>query len=312
MIACFRYIEAVAGTGAPILITGETGVGKELVARAIHDVSRPGAPFVALNAAGLDDHTFSDTLFGHRRGAFTGADTPRNGLVREADSGTLFLDESGALPPASQVKLLRLLQEHEYFPLGSDIPQLSDARIVASSNRDLADLVRSGDFRPDLYYRFRTHEVRIPPLRERKEDLPVLLAHFLATSAERLGTKAPTPPDSLIPLLATYDFPGNVRELEAMVFDAVTNHRGGVLSMKIFLEAIEGGRPGAPRPLSTASDAATPFSEMRVIPTLKESADLLVTEALRRSSGNQSLAARLLGITPSALNQRIKKQGLQQ
>lgn len=308
MISRFRYIEAVATTGEPVLITGETGVGKELVARVVHALSRPDGPFVAVNAAGLDDNAFSDTLFGHKKGAFTSAHERRDGLIKGASGGTLFLDEIGDLGPSSQVKLLRLLQEHEYFPLGSDLPLLSDARIVAATNRNLEELVEADKFRMDLYYRFRTHQADIPPLRERIEDLPLLVDHFLEKSASGLDKKKPTPPSELLALLSTYDFPGNVRELEAMVFDAVSNHDSGILSMSVFKSHIARRNQGKSLAASPAISGDTPFASLKILPSLKEVSDLLVDEALLRSKDNQSLAAQLLGISQPALSQRLKKR----
>ncbi|MEJ2200464.1 MAG: sigma-54 dependent transcriptional regulator, partial [Desulfuromonadaceae bacterium] len=172
MHAIFKYLEAIINSPEPVLITGESGVGKELIARAVHRLARPKGPLVALNVAGLDDTVFSDTLFGHFRGAFTGADKIRAGMIDQARGGVLFLDEIGDLSPESQVKLLRLLQEGEYFPLGSDIPKQSDARIVVATNQDLKQLQAEGRFRKDLYYRLMVHHVHIPPLRDRKEDIP--------------------------------------------------------------------------------------------------------------------------------------------
>lgn len=310
MLALFRYIEAVAATGQPILIAGETGVGKELFARAIHDTSRLKGAFVAVNAAGLDDQAFADTLFGHKKGAFTGADERRDGLIKQAAGGTLFLDEIGDVPSSSQVKLLRLLQEREYLPLGSDVAQLSNARIVASTHRNLGALMSQEKFRADLYYRFRTHQIVVPPLRERKEDIPLLLDHFLESAAKQLQKSKPTPPAELVSMLATYDYPGNIRELEAMVVDAVSNHQSGVLSMSTFESTISAENTARGRGQSASShiEKDSPYARLRVLPSLKEASDQLVAEAMRRSKGNQSLAARLLGVSQSALSQRLKKQ----
>ncbi len=165
MRGIFKYIEAIAATPLPVLITGETGVGKELVARAIHNLSQRRGEFVAVNAAGVDDNLFADTLFGHIKGAFTGADKPRRGLIEQAADGTLFLDEIGDLRIESQVKLLRLLQEGKYYSLGSDMPKMSDARLVAATHQDLAALQSAGQFRKDLYFRLQAHHIHIPPLR---------------------------------------------------------------------------------------------------------------------------------------------------
>ncbi len=226
LLAIFRYVEAVAPSGQPILICGETGVGKELVARAVHTASGVAGEFVDINVAGLDDTMFSDTLFGHRKGAFTGAEREREGLIAKAASGTLFLDEIGELSPSSQVKLLRLIQEKTFYPLGSDLPKKAAARIVVATHQGVQTLIEEGKFRKDLFYRLSTHQITIPPLRERMEDLPLLLDQFLVKSGNFLGKKGPAGPPELGTRLATYSCPGKVRELESMVFDAVAQHRG--------------------------------------------------------------------------------------
>jgi DNA-binding NtrC family response regulator len=304
MRTLFAYVEAVARSPQPLLVTGESGVGKELVARAAHALSGCPGKLVAVNVAGLDDAVFADTLFGHVRGAFTGADQPRRGMVEEAADGTLFLDEIGDLSVPSQVKLLRFLQEGEYFPIGSDRPKRVKARVIAATHQDLAAKERAGTFRRDLYYRLRTHRVRVPPLRERKDDLPLLLDHFLDEAARSLGKKKPTAPRQLAPLLATYDFPGNVRELRAMVFDAVSLHKDRVLSMDAFVEAI--GRKAEAAPAGDLAADANPFSGADRLPTFDEALELLVREAMARAGGNQTLAARLIGISQPALSKRLK------
>lgn len=189
MRARFQYLEAVAPSNQPILITGESGVGKELVAQAVHTLSAKGGPLVSVNVAGLDDNVFADTLFGHVRGAFTGAENIRKGMIETAAEGTLFLDEIGDLSSASQVKLLRLLQNGEYYPLGSDQPKQMTARVVVATHADLEAKMAAGEFRRDLYYRLYSHHVHLPPLRDRKEDLPLLLEHFLTEAAFKLGKK---------------------------------------------------------------------------------------------------------------------------
>ena len=246
MQALFRYVEAIARSPQPVLITGETGTGKELMARAIHRLAAPRGDFVAVNVAGLDDQVFSDTLFGHMRGAFTGADRPREGLITRAEDGTLFLDEMGDLAAVSQVKLLRLLQDGTYYPLGADRPRQSRARVVVATNRDVVQDVHAGTFRKDLYYRLRAHHVQIPPLRARRDDLPLLITHCLAKAATAFCKPVPTVPLALYQLLHTYAFPGNVRELEAMVFDAVARHPGGSLALAGF-QGRHGVRATPPR-----------------------------------------------------------------
>jgi len=308
MHAIFSYIEAVALSTEPLLILGESGVGKELIARAAHTLSGCRGQLVSVNVAGLDDAVFSDTLFGHMRGAFTGADQTRRGMIEEAADGTLFLDEIGDLSIASQVKLLRLLQEGEYFPLGSDRPKRLKARVVVATHQNLLLKQENGSFRRDLYYRLCTHMVHVPPLRERKGDLAPLLDHFLEEAARSLGKKKPTPPRELLQLLATYSFPGNVRELKALVYNAVSVHRDRVLSMDTFLKTVV--RPEAKLNPPAISAERNLFAGLEHLPTFGEAAELLVEEAMSRANGNQTIAARLLGISQPALSKRLKLRGI--
>ena len=306
MHSIFKYVEAIANTSQSVLITGETGTGKELIARAIHELSGRGGEFIAENVAGLDDTMFSDTLFGHRKGAFTGADHPRLGLIAQAAEGTLFLDEIGDLKASSQLKLLRLLQEQCFYPLGADQPKQSSARIVVATNRDIQQCVERGDFRKDLYYRLRAHHIRIPPLRERKYDIPLLIQHFINKAALTLGKHPPTYPPELERLMKNYHFPGNVRELEAILFDAVTRHKGGTLSIQSIRDSV--GLEISLEEKQTLNKTGTEvmielFSKR--LPTLKEMEHYLIVEALRRADGNQRIAAEMLGLTRQALNKRL-------
>jgi len=312
MLGVLRYIEAVAQSSQPVLITGESGVGKELVARAVHRLANNDGPWVAINVAGLDDNMFSDTLFGHVRGAFTGADQIRSGMVEQAAGGTLFLDEIGDLSAASQVKLLRLLQEGEYLPVGSDRTKRSRARILVATNQDLSVLQHQGTFRKDLYYRLCAHQVHVLPLRERRDDLPILVNHFLEEAAASLGKRRPTPPPELLTLLATYSFPGNVRELRAMVFDAVSQHEAGKLSMGTFKKAMGDNESQATNTLSASPIGSNPssLSFPERLPTIENAVNQLVVEAVRRSQGNQGIAAGMLGISRQALSKRLKKNPL--
>jgi DNA-binding NtrC family response regulator len=310
LLAVCKYIEAVAVSREPVLIAGESGVGKELAARALWRLGAPAGPWQAVNVAGLDDNVFADTLFGHVRGAFTGAEQTRSGLIEQANGGMLFLDEIGDLSLPSQVKLLRLLQEGEYHPLGSDKAKKANVRIVVATNQDLEARADAGQFRRDLYYRLKAHHVCLPPLRQRREDLPLLLDHFLDEASAAFGRNKPTPPAEIFDLLGAYHFPGNVRELRAMVYDAVSQHQGGKLSLRAFRRVI-----GPPHAGGTMSAAALPpaadcaplirFAER--LPTLRQAGELLVAEAMRRARGNQSLAARMLGITRPALAKRLHK-----
>jgi len=258
---------------------------------------------MAVNVAGLDDQAFSDSLFGHVRGAFTGAERNRDGLIEQAAHGTLFLDEIGDLSPSSQIKLLRLLQEREYFPLGSDRPRRSRAHIVCATNRDLAEMQEAGTFRKDLFYRLCAHQVEVPPLRERRGDLPLLLDQFLREAADALGKKVPTVPKELVDLLGAYDFPGNIRQLRSMIFNAVGVHQRGQLSLETFRAVINNRDEPGLRILTNEMSLTAPGR----LPTFEECAQQLVAEALRRANGNQAAAAGLLGISRQALNKRLHK-----
>jgi DNA-binding NtrC family response regulator len=297
MRTLFQYLEAIAKSAEPVLITGETGVGKELLAQAVHRLSARTGRFVAVNVAGLDDTLFSDTLFGHKRGAYSGALGTREGMVAGAAGGTLFLDEIGDLAQASQVKLLRLLQDGQYYPLGSDVAKRSNVRVVCATNAELAERIRSKAFRSDLYYRLSVHQVEVPPLRERQEDIPALLGHFIEEAAAELEKGTPGIPGELLVLLANYHFPGNVRELRAMAYDAVARHQSGpILSMSSFRKGIRAQREG---PAATHSAPNTRFA------TLKEAEAQHIREALRLAGGNQGIAATMLGISRPALNRRL-------
>lgn len=308
MLRLFKYIEAVAPTEHPVLITGETGVGKELVAKAIHRASGRSGPFFGVNIAGLDDNVFSDTLFGHVKGAFTGAENVRKGLVETAGSGTLFLDEIGDLNQQSQVKLLRLLQEHEFYPIGSDTARHCGARIVAATCKPISMLAGGDAFRKDLYFRLRTHHVNIPPLRERKDDIPVLIQYFVGSAAAQQKKAAPVISQDLLKLLETHSFPGNVRELQSMVFDAMSLQAGGKLQLSTFRNRI-GDQVFSDRTVTseisvTASSNQLAFPEK--LPGLKQFTKLLIAEAMKRAKGNQTTAAAMLGITRQALGHRLK------
>jgi DNA-binding NtrC family response regulator len=306
MIALMQYLEAIALSSEPVLITGETGTGKELLAQAVHKVSKRRGSFVPVNVSGLDDQMFTDTLFGHVKGAFSGADQRRGGLLAQADGGTIFLDEIGDLCETSQIKLLRLLQEREFYPLGSDTPSRTDARVVAATNRDLRGLVQSGAFRQDLYYRLFAHQVKIPPLRDRHGDLALLLDRFLHDAAMAFEKKKPTCPPELCSYLEAYSFPGNVRELRAIVFDAVARHGHGVLSLDSFRQAIGSEYKATP----SLSDPSKKSIVLRCcqeerMPTLDEAEAVLIAQALDLAHGNQGVAATYLGISRNALNKKL-------
>lgn len=306
MRAIFQYAEVIAKSRQPVLITGETGVGKELMANAIHRLSEVKGDFVSVNVAGLDDAMFSDTLFGHKKGAFTGAEQQRDGLIGKAAGGTLFLDEIGDLSPHSQVKLLRLLQGQEYYPLGSDVLKFTDARIILATNHNLRQLMEQKKFRRDLYYRLCTYQIDIPPLRERLEDIPLLLDHFTTEAALSLGKAKPVPSPEIAALLANHDFPGNIREFRAVVADAVARHKSGLLSLQHFPGLIR--RPlSEPAPAPRMDEHDDPLSSLfGRFPTLMEIEEYMVSEAMKLANGKQSVAASLLGITRQGLYKRIR------
>lgn len=308
MKSIFKYIEAIAPSPKTVLITGESGTGKELIARAIHKLSRKNDKFVPVNVAGLDDTVFSDTLFGHKRGAYTGADTERKGLIEQASGGTLFLDEIGDLDTTSQLKLLRLLQEGEYYPLGSDKSEKSTANIVAATNADLKSMLDSGKFRNDLYYRLISHHINIPPLRERLDDIPLLVDHFIAEAANAFSKQKPTVPKEINTLLSTYYFRGNIRELQSMIFDAIGLYESGILSLNYFREYIKNHSRQSDNMYVNINTSNQVLSYSDRIPTLKEAEDFLISEALKKAKGNQSIAADILGVNQSTLSRRLKKK----
>jgi len=304
MRAIFQYIEAIASSRQPVLITGETGVGKELLARAVHSVSGVSGPFISLNAAGLDDFMFSDTLFGHKKGAFTGADSKRDGLISAAAGGTLFLDEIGDMNLASQIKLLRLLQEREYYRMGSDLLLKSDARVVAASNMDFTVLRAAGKFRNDLYFRLCAHEFRVPPLRERLEDVAPLVNYFVSSIAQEQKKQVPAVSPGLIDSLSQCSFPGNVRELYNQVHHAVTCNEGHMLEAGDFA-----GIKPVPVRTPPLTDAKNPLMAVfGKFPTVFQVEEYLIAEAMRLTGGNQTAAAEMLGLARPTLNKRLKQE----
>lgn len=324
MRAVFHYMEAISNSGEPVLITGETGVGKELIAQGLHELTQRSGKLISVNLAGLDDNAVSDTLFGHKKGAFTGANQERKGLISQAAGGTLFLDEIGDLEPASQIKLLRLLQERLYYPLGSDTPVSMDANIVAATHRDLSHLIETGDFRQDLFFRLSVHHIKIPALRERREDIPLMTLHFLEEASQALGQETIIAPPELFQLFATYNFPGNVRELRALVLDAAAQHHfGQILSLNVFRDTIAERRASQTKKPHTPLDPSQTFdnpeannsqnqktqftSAHEQLPTLKEAERNLIAQAMQQANNNQGIAAALLGISRTALNRRLSR-----
>lgn len=306
MRGVFQYAEVISQTRQPILITGETGVGKDLMAHAIHKLSGLPGEFVTVNVAGLDDFTFSDTLFGHHRGAYTGADKSRDGLIQKATNGTLFLDEIGDLNLSSQVKLLRLLQSQEYYPLGSDMLKSSNARIVVATNHDVGRLIAEGKFRKDLYYRLCAYQLDVPPLRERTDDIPLLLKHFVKKTARAFRRDVPVIEPQLAEKLATYGFPGNIRELQAMVDDALARNIDGLLTTESFPcigQLRKGSGASSSIHMETTEALCRLFGKF---PTIDEVADCMVTAAMKVAKRRRGVAAIMLGISRQALYRRLK------
>lgn len=302
----FQYIEATAPSIQPVLIVGERGTGKKLFARSIHEVSGRKGPFVSVNAAGLDDELFNQTLFGHVKGTRSGAQETGTGLIEKAAGGTLFINEINALSDSSQMKLLRLLQENTYYPAGGDEQKKSYARIIVAADNELAGVVSEDLFRKDLYYRLNSHRIDIPPLRKRTGDIPLLVLHFIKKTAILLKKNRPAPPPELFDLLSNYHFPGNVRELEAMVFNAVKKHKTGILSTRSFRQAITLERSKDSMSHPTEKD----YNHIRLeisgrLLTLREAEEILINKAMEKSNNNQRLASEMLGITRQALNKRL-------
>jgi DNA-binding NtrC family response regulator len=309
MTAVFKVIETLAASRQPILVTGETGVGKELIAEAIHKCSGLKGQLVTVNAAGLDDTMFSDTLFGHRKGAFTGATENRVGLIEQAKGGTLFLDEIGDLCSASQIKLLRLLQQNEYYRLGSDVLHKSDARIIAASNGNFRELVAANTFRSDLYYRISAHSLMIPPLRQRREDIIPLTEHYVQVAAEAVKKSPPALSRNLRQALVRYSFPGNVRELVNRVNHAVTYNRTGVLGLEDF--------PGIDLYSTLTKDIVRKVGNGQFLlsgtfesfPALADMEGLLVDAAITLAEGNRTIAAQMLGMSRPTLQKKLDHLG---
>jgi len=295
-----RQIEQVAPTDAPVLLLGETGSGKDVVARAIHARSaRATGPILRVNCGAIAPGLVDSELFGHERGSFTGAAAQRRGWFERADGGSLFLDEIGELPLAAQVRLLRVLQDGVFERVGGSEPLHVDVRVIAATHRDLGALVRAGAFREDLYYRVHVFAIRLPPLRQRKADIPILAAHFAARSGTRLGAAqlAVTPADAA--LLQSYDWPGNVRELAAVI------ERAAILGGGMRLELA--------RALGLRGEAAPP-SEIDAFPTLDDAIREHIERALVRARGKiegDDGAARLLGLHANTLRSRMHKLGVQ-
>jgi len=304
----YDEIAAVAETSATVLLTGPTGTGKEMMASALHYRSRRSeAPFVRINCAAIPETLLESELFGHERGAFSGAVRQHHGTFERADGGTLLLDEIGEISPAMQVKLLRVLQEGEILRVGGTSPLRIDVRVIASTNRDLAEEVREGRFREDLYYRLNVIRLRVPALRERADDIPPLVDHFVRKYAEREQRPIPIVDPSCLPALRAYPWPGNVRQLEHAVERAMILQRGDPLWIAPPDETTSTSQSTGP----TAPAIVGELSGMSLPDALHEVERRLIVAALKRTGGVQAQAARELGVSRSNLNYRIQKLGIQ-
>lgn len=302
MVRLYEDVAAVADSQATVLLEGPTGTGKELLAHAIHHRSRRArAPFVAVNCGALPETLLETELFGHERGAFTGAVRQHRGRFEQADGGTLLLDEIGEIDLQMQVKLLRVLQSGEFQRVGGTDTLKVDVRVVAATNRDLRAEVRAGRFREDLYYRLNVVALRVPSLRERREDVPLLVDHFITMYAEKNGRSVPAPRRATIDRLRAYDWPGNVRQLEHVVERAVILHRDG--------DHLDIELPEELRPREVGVDPLPPIG-VGLPDLLLDVERNAVVAALKDARGVQAQAARRLGISRSNLNYRVQKLGL--
>jgi len=302
--AVLEQVERVAPTGSTVLIQGETGTGKELIAHAIHNLSsRCGRPFVRLNCAAIPLDLLESELFGHEKGAFTGAIAQKIGRFELADKGTLFLDEIGDIPSALQPKLLRVLQEQEFERLGSTRTHQMDVRLVAATNRDLMEMVNCGEYRSDLYYRLNVFPILLPPLRERREDIPALVAHFVEKFGRRMSREIEHIPPETMSALTSYPWPGNIRELQNLIERGVILSNDGVLPNPLPAAGVH----------RVAAAVATPVSATSVATTLRDSEHALILHTLEGVGwviGGPKGAAKKLGLKRTTLIHKMQKLGI--
>jgi two-component system nitrogen regulation response regulator GlnG len=324
----YKAIGRVAAQEVPVLITGESGTGKELVARAIYQHGpRAKAPFLALNCAAIPEQLLESELFGHERGAFTGADRRRIGKFESVSGGTLFLDEIADMPLALQAKMLRVLQEQAFERVGGNETIRTDVRLIAATHRDLVAWSAEGKFRPDLYYRLGVFTIHLPPLRERGEDLPLLVQHYLRRFSRELGREVGAVAPESLERLRGYSWPGNIRELQSVLKQALLQASGTIL-LPAFLPDLSGGPPSSPYSGQKGRDEGEPtagpdlgleaFIRQRLAPdardiyaeTHRQVDRFLLPRVLEYTGGNQNQAARLLGIARQTLRQKLRDLGL--
>lgn len=296
-------VRQVAATDATVLITGESGTGKELIARALHSGSpRANRPFVPVNCAAIPEELLESELFGHIRGAFTGAHSARAGMFQLADGGTIFLDEVGDMPLVLQAKLLRVLQDRHVRPVGSDRAQPVNVRVIAATNKNLEKAVEKGGFREDLFYRLQVIPIHLPPLRARRSDIPLLLQHFLEKTNRKYGRNAQLTPEAMVHLWE-YDWPGNVRELENIIERLVVLNDNGSVDLE--------NLPSSVRAFISEKKIPTPTLDGGEL-NLQRAVELfeyrLIDEALRRTNGNRSAAAQILGVKRTTLLSKLRRK----
>jgi transcriptional regulator with GAF, ATPase, and Fis domain len=300
-------VERVAATDATVLITGESGTGKEVVARTIHSLSaRRNRACVPVNCAAIPHELLESEMFGHERGAFTGASGPRHGLFSTADGGTIFLDEIGEMPAQLQAKLLRVLEDGIVRPVGSDRSSKVDARVIAASNSDLTAAVKKGTFREDLFYRLQVVPIAIPPLRERRSDIPLLVDYFLKRMRERFRGREWTMSQEVMVGLWSYDWPGNVRELENMVERLVILCEDSVIGASLLpANMATTMHPAEPQVPATLGESGVNLNAM-----VRELEGRMINEALRQTGGNKQAAARLLGLKRTTFSAKLRRCGV--
>lgn len=296
----YTAIQAVSNNKSTVVITGESGTGKELVARMIHQKGvLANQPFVTLNCGAMSETLLDSQLFGHRRGAFTGAIADHTGVFQAANGGTLFLDEVGEIPLALQAKFLRAIQEKEVAPLGATKPVSVDVRIIAASNRNLAEEVHNGNFREDLFYRLNVVPIHLPPLRDRREDIPLLIEHFITSFSTEYKVEPKTIASDALHKLMAYAWPGNIRELQNVIE-----------RLFALCPSSEIGLEDLPGPISGGPEKTPEFPTDAELPTLESMEKGLITAALQKSQGNKNEAARILGIDRQRLYRKIEKYGI--
>ncbi len=310
----FRLVERVAPARSTVLITGESGTGKELVAKAIHHASpRSGDPFVVVNCSNIPSELLESELFGHTKGAFTGAVTAKKGLFEVADTGSIFLDEIGDLRPEIQVRLLRVIQEREFTPIGETAPTKVDVRIIAATNVDLKEAVKSGQFREDLYYRLSVVPIELPPLRERREDVLPLSLFFIRKYAEENGREiSENLRPEVLSLLESYNYPGNVRELENIIERAIVIAPGNEITVECLREEVRD--PNMAFEMMASADGVSHEIDIahgvNFYDEVKKFEIDLIRRSLDQTAGHQSRAARLLGLNATTLNSKIKNYNI--